>query len=142
MANTDEKMAAKAAKEAAKAAEKAKKERIKNNKPKKDKDAPNVFVRIWEAIKNFFKNFAGTCKKVVWPDRKTVLKSTAVVCVCVLIVGIMIWVVDYLLGGVVGLVEKGVSNLGSNVVEEGTTAATEELSEIVESVVAGADDKE
>lgn len=124
----------KAAKEAAKAAEKEKKERIKRNKPKKDENAPNVFVRIWKAICKFFKDFRGTCKKVVWPDRKTIVKSTGVVIVVVLLVGICIWVVDWALGGAVGLVKDGVETLGaktedvtdvSEVAEEGTTVPYE-----------------
>ena len=38
----------------------------------KDKK-PNVFVRMGRSIKKFFKELRGESKKVVWPDRKTVL---------------------------------------------------------------------
>ena len=130
----------KAAKEAAKAAEKEKKERIKRNKPKKDENAPNIFVRIWKAICKFFKDFKGTCKKVVWPDRQTILKSTGVVLVVVLIVGACIWIVDWALGGAVGLAKQGVESLGAKVEdvtdadaeEEGTTTPDYEIEETEE----------
>ncbi|HHU84939.1 MAG TPA: preprotein translocase subunit SecE [Clostridiales bacterium] len=130
------KAAAKAAKEAAKAAAKEKKERIKRNKPKKDGNAPNVFVRMWKAILRFFKDFRGTCKKVVWPDRQTILKSTGVVIVVVLLVGVGIWIVDYALSGAVSLAESGVAAIAEKVLddsdddsddaEEGTTVPVEE----------------
>ena len=48
----------------------------------KDKK-PNVFVRMGRSIKKFFKELRGESKKVVWPDRKTVLKSSLVVIVSV-----------------------------------------------------------
>ena len=92
-----------AAKAAAKAAEKERKERIKRNKPKEPK--PNIFVRILNAIKKFFKDFRGTCKKVIWPDGKTVLKSSIVVLVCTLIVGIGVWLVDWGLSAAVKILD-------------------------------------
>ena len=53
----------------------------------KDKK-PNVFVRMGRSIKKFFKELRGESKKVVWPDRKTVLKSSVV------IIGVVIWLID------------------------------------------------
>ncbi len=87
-----EKEALKAQKQAEKEALKAKKERIKQSKPKKE---GNVFTRMFKAIKKFFKDFKGTCKKVIWPDRKTVLKNTLIVFVTVVVVGAGIWIVDF-----------------------------------------------
>lgn len=87
-----EKEALKAQKQAEKEALKAKKERIKQSKPKKE---GNVFTRMLKAIKKFFKDFKGTCKKVIWPDRKTVLKNTLIVFVTVVVVGAGIWIVDF-----------------------------------------------
>lgn len=87
-----DKEALKAQKQAEKEALKAKKERIKQSKPKKE---GNVFTRMLNAIKKFFKDFKGTCKKVIWPDRKTVLKNTLIVFVTVIIVGAGIWIVDF-----------------------------------------------
>lgn len=87
-----DKEALKAQKQAEKEALKAKKERIKQSKPKKE---GNVFTRMLKAIKKFFKDFKGTCKKVIWPDRKTVLKNTLIVFVTVIIVGAGIWLADF-----------------------------------------------
>ena len=122
---------AKAAKEAAKAAEKERKERIKRNKPKNE-DRPNIFVRMGRAIKRFFKDFRGTCKKVIWPDGKTVIKSSGVVIVCVLIVGIGIWIVDWGLSAAVQASTEALAEIGDSadddaeaVDEEGTTDAAE-----------------
>ena len=112
-----------AAKAAAKAAEKERKERIKRNKPKEPK--PNIFVRILNAIKKFFKDFKGTCKKVIWPDGKTVLKSSIVVLVCTLIVGIGVWLVDWGLSAAV----KGASSAMSAIGSEKTEDETEPLDE-------------
>ncbi len=87
MADT-EKDAVKAAKEAEKAAKKAKQERVKG-KPKKDPAAkgPNK-------IKKYWKDFVGTVKKIVWPGRAQVLKSSAVVLVSIILVGLVIFGFD------------------------------------------------
>lgn len=107
-----DKEALKAQKKAEKEALKAKKERIKQSKPKKS-DQGNIFVRMGRAIKKFFKDFRGTCKKVIWPDRKTVLKNTLIVFITVLIVGVGIWIVDFAftrgIRGVQNAVEEHVS---------------------------------
>ena len=87
-----DKEALKAQKQAEKEALKAKKERIKQSKPKKE---GNIFTRMLNAIKKFFKDFKGTCKKVIWPDRKTVLKNTLIVFITVVVVGAGIWIVDF-----------------------------------------------
>ncbi len=74
-----------------------------------------------KAIAKFFKDERGECKKIVWPDRKTVLKSSLVVIVTVAILGVVIWLVDTGLSeGVSALV-----NLAEKVGSEGepTTAA-------------------
>lgn len=75
---------------------------------KKKADAPkekkgNIFVRVWKAIKKFFKDIKGECKKVVWPNAKTVIKSTGVVLACVAVLGVIIWLVDTGLSEIVKL---------------------------------------
>ena len=89
-----DKEALKAQKQAEKEALKAKKERIKQSKPKKE---GNVFTRMFAAIKKFFKDFKGTCKKVIWPDRKTVLRNTLIVFIVTVVVGAVIWLTDWAL---------------------------------------------
>ncbi len=88
-ATTDE---SKAAAKVAKAA--------KGNANKKDK--PNFFVRTGKGTKQFFKDFKGECKKIVWPDAKTVLKSTGVVLLVVTIVCVVVYGIDQALSAGIG----------------------------------------
>lgn len=74
---------------------------------KKDKK-PSRFSpkNIFKAIGRFFKDLRGETKKIVWPGRKMVIKSTGVVLAVILVVGAGIWVLDFALSeGVSGLVE-------------------------------------
>lgn len=106
-----DKEALKAQKQAEKEALKAKKERIKQSKPKKE---GNVFLRAGAKVKKFCKDFKGTCKKVIWPDRKTVLKNTLIVFLVTIVVGIGIWIADF------AFVEsiKGIQSVIENDVED------------------------
>ena len=89
-ATTDE---AKAAQKVAKAAKGAGKS-----------DKPNFFARAKKGSKKFFKDFKGECKKIVWPDAQTVLKSTGIVLLVVAIVTIIVLGIDSALSaGVKGL---------------------------------------
>ena len=113
-ATTDE---SKAAAKVAKAA--------KGNANKKDK--PNFFVRTGKGTKQFFKDFKGECKKIVWPDAKTVLKSTGVVLLVVTIVCIVVYGIDQgLSAGIGGL--KSLANPEETTAVE-TTLAGEESDE-------------
>lgn len=120
-----------------KAKDKAKTDKVKADKSKKDTASkksgdsadkkPNVFVRIGHAfarmgkvIARFFKDEKGECKKIVWPDRKTVLKSSLVVIVCVVILGFIIWLIDTGLSEGVRALVNLAERVGS---EEDTTAA-------------------
>ena len=109
-----DKEALKAQKQAEKDALKAKKERIKQSKPKKE---GNAFSRMLKAIKKFFKDFKGTCKKVIWPDRKTVLKNTLIVFLVTIVVGVGIWIADFAF--VEGI--KGIQSVIENNVDEDTS---------------------
>ncbi len=62
------------------------------DKPKVKKGNP--FKRAGKAIKEFFKNFKGECKKITWPSGKTVLNSSLVVIAVVAIVGLVIFAFD------------------------------------------------
>ncbi len=106
---------------------KSKAEKTKKDASAKKSDASkekkgNIFVRMGKAIAKFFKDEKGECKKIVWPDRKTVLKSTAVVLVTVAVLAVILWLVD------TGLSEgvKALVNLAEKVgsaESEPTTAA-------------------
>ena len=109
-----DKEAVKAQKEAEKKALKEKKERIKQSKPKKE---GNVVSRAAAKVKKFCKDFKGTCKKVIWPDRKTVLKNTLIVFLVTIVVGVGIWIADFAF--VEGI--KGIQSVIENNVDEDTS---------------------
>lgn len=52
--------------------------------------------------RSWFKRFRGETKKITWPDGKTVLKSTGIVIVTIIVVGSLIWVIDWGLGFALG----------------------------------------
>ena len=55
----------------------------------------NWFVRAWRAICRYFRELRSELKKVVWSTPKQVAKNTMIVIVCVLVVGLFIWLFDY-----------------------------------------------
>ncbi len=72
----------------------------KKAKPAKKQDKkPNRIVR-------WFKELKGELKKVTWPSLKDVVKNVCVVIVCVLIVGVFIWVFDWLARAVIDALLK------------------------------------
>ncbi len=110
-----------AKKEVSKAAEKVATPDKKEKKPANPNG--NIFVRAGKAIKKFCKDLKGEIKKIVWPDAKTVLKSTAVVLVVVAVCGLAIFAVDQLLSlGLSGL--KDVAQSISDSANTTTTAAS------------------
>ena len=64
----------------------------------------NIFVRIGRAIVRYFKDLKGECKKITRPTFPNVVKNTLIVIAVCLIVGVGIWVVDWLLSLLIGLV--------------------------------------
>lgn len=64
---------------------------------------------VFERIKRWFREMKSELKKVVWPNRKTMIKNTLVVLACVLAVGVFIWVFDAIAGlfvnGIISLVK-------------------------------------
>lgn len=67
-----------------KAQKKAKAPAKKDSKDKK----PNRLVR-------WVKDLKGELKKVTWPSAKDTMKNVGVVIACVIVVGIFIWVFDF-----------------------------------------------
>ena len=55
----------------------------------------NWFVRAWRAICRYFRELRSELKKVVWPTPKQVLKNALVVLACVVVVGVFIWLFDF-----------------------------------------------
>lgn len=88
----------------------------------KKSDKPNVFVRMGKKTKTFFKDFKGESKKIVWPDAKTVLKSTGVVILVVALVSVVIYGIDQ------GL-SAGISGLKKLATGDETTVSAEATTE-------------
>ena len=55
----------------------------------------NWFKRTWGKTKKYFRELRSELKKVVWPTGEQVLKNAAIVCGCVIVVGIFIWLFDF-----------------------------------------------
>ena len=76
----------------------AQKESVSSDKkakaPKKKDKKPNRVLR-------WLKDLKGELKKVTWPTAKDTIKNVGVVIVCVIFVGIFIWLFDYLARAVI-----------------------------------------
>ena len=55
----------------------------------------NWFSRAWGAIRRYFRELRSELKKVVWPTPKQVLKNALIVLACVVVVGVFIWLFDF-----------------------------------------------
>ncbi|MBR5613968.1 MAG: preprotein translocase subunit SecE [Clostridia bacterium] len=60
---------------------------------------PNVFARI----KNWFIDMKAELKRVVWPSFAKVRQNTLIVLIFVLVVGAVIWILDWLFSGAMSL---------------------------------------
>ena len=85
------------------------------------KKVGNFFVKIGKAIAKFFKDLKGETKKIVWPGRHMVLKSTGIVLAAILVIGAGIWILDFAVSGAV----KGFSNIAEQTTVEETTEEDE-----------------
>ena len=55
----------------------------------------NWFKRTWGAVCRYFRELKSELKKVVWSTPKQVLKNTLIVIACVLVVGVFVWLFDF-----------------------------------------------
>ena len=55
----------------------------------------NWFKRTFGAIGKYFRELRSELKKVVWPTPKQVLKNALIVLACVVVVGVFIWLFDF-----------------------------------------------
>ncbi len=83
--------------------------------------------RAGQAIKRFFKDLRGETKKIVWPGRHMVLKSTGIVLAAILIIGAGIWIIDYAISGGVTALSSAASKV--EVTTEATTEAEDKTAE-------------
>ena len=76
------------------------------NSDKKAKDVKKKDAKKPNRVLRWLKDLKGELKKVTWPSAKSVIKNVGIVIVCVLVVGVCIWVFDYLAHAVVGALLK------------------------------------
>ena len=70
----------------------------KADKAKKDKASkPGVFERVGK----WLKDMKSELKKVQWPTRKQTINNTLIVIACVIVVGIFIWIFDFVATGAI-----------------------------------------
>ena len=68
----------------------------KDKKPEKQKK-PSIFARIGK----WLKDMKSELKKVQWPTRKQTINNTLIVIACVIVVGVFIWIFDYIAGSAI-----------------------------------------
>lgn len=67
----------------------------KAKEPKKGSDKkPNWFVRRWQSFKSWTHEMKVELKKVHWPNRSELIRACLAVLVCVLVIGVFVWVLD------------------------------------------------
>ena len=56
--------------------------------------AAAFMVKIFKKLKSFFANLKAELKRVIWPDRKRLIQSTATVLAICLIIGMILFLID------------------------------------------------
>ena len=65
----------------------------------------NIFKRALGGLCRYFRELRSELKKVVWSTPKQVAKNTLIVVACVLVVGVFIWLFDFVAQtGITGLI--------------------------------------
>ena len=65
--------------------------------PLRQPKKPGFFKRLGR----FFRELKAELKKVAWPTRADTMKKTGVVILCVIVVGVIVWIFDGIASGVV-----------------------------------------
>ena len=91
-------------------------------KPNFLQKAGSFVTRTAKRLKNFFTGLKAELKRVIWPDRKRLIQSTATVLAICVIIGVILFVVDTMVGGLL----KGIGfySGGGTAAPTTTTAAT------------------
>ena len=93
-----EKLSQDGAQEQAKETKPAKAEKTKADKPKAAKEKkPGFFKRLGR----FFRELKAELKKVAWPSGSDTMKKTGIVIVCVIVVGVIVWIFDGIASSVI-----------------------------------------
>jgi preprotein translocase subunit SecE len=116
----------------------AEKDKTEKRINKNVKTQPNALRKIGaflgktgKRLRSFFLNLKAELKRVVWPDKKRLIQSTATVLVICLLTGIILFVVDTVVGGLLNLVgfytpsktPAATTTISTTVSDTSTTAA-------------------
>ena len=85
-------------------AEETKTPAAKESKPakaKKEKSAKDKKPGFGKRMGRFFRELRAELKKVAWPSRADTIKKTGIVIVCVIVVGIIVWIFDGIASAVI-----------------------------------------
>ena len=69
--------------------------------PKKAKAEKDKKPGFGKRLGRFFRELKAELKKVSWPSRADTLKKTGIVIACVIVVGVFIWIFDYIAGSAI-----------------------------------------
>ena len=96
----------------------------------------NIFKRIGAWFAKFGKDFKGEVKKITWPGAKMVLKSTAVVLVAIIVIGLAVFAIDWCLSRGVDGLESLATKISENQDAEGAADADAETADGTENAAA------
>lgn len=85
-------------------AEETKTPAAKESKPakaKKEKSAKDKKPGFGKRMGRFFRELRAELKKVAWPSKADTIKKTGIVIVCVIVVGIIVWIFDGIASAVI-----------------------------------------
>ena len=78
-------------------ADSSKADKAQKDKKSEKKSKPSIFSRIGR----WLRELKSELKKVQWPTAKQTVNNTVIVIVCVLIVGVFIWLFDFVASGLI-----------------------------------------
>ena len=70
-------------------------------KAKKEKSNKDKKPGFGKRMGRFFRELKAELKKVAWPSKADTLKKTGIVIVCVIVVGIIVWIFDGIASAVI-----------------------------------------
>ena len=95
---------------------------------KKAKKAPSKFSpkNVGKGIARFFKDLRGETKKIVWPGPKMIVKSTGIVLATILVLGAVVWLIDFAVSGGISALNGAANEVTTEVVTEDASDETDE----------------
>ena len=97
------------------------------------------FVKTGKKLKTFASNLKAELKRVVWPVRKKLIQSTATVLAICLIIGIALFFIDSVLGGILNSVGFYSQTPTTNTTTQTTVAPTDATTTLAETSETTAD---